>query len=158
MSESNAYQAPESEVDGAGKELAVVYGGFWVRVMASIIDSILMAIIIYPILMSIYGKDYFSSTHLVNGSLDALFSYVLPAVVVVLFWVYRSATPGKMAFGLKIVHAETLGKPTSGQLILRYLGYYVCIIPLFLGLFWVAFDKRKQGWHDKMANTVVVKG
>lgn len=158
MSENNVYQTPESEVDGADKEFVVVYGGFWVRVLASIVDTILMAIIIYPILMSIYGKAYFSSTRMVNGSLDILFSYILPAIVVVAFWIYRSATPGKMVFGLKIVDATTLAKPTNGQLILRYLGYYVAIIPLFLGLFWVAFDKRKQGWHDKLAKTLVIKG
>jgi len=29
--------------------------------------------------------------------------------------------------------------------------------PFFLGIFWVAFDKKKQGWHDKLAGTVVVK-
>jgi uncharacterized RDD family membrane protein YckC len=36
-------------------------------------------------------------------------------------------------------------------LIVRYLGYFVSSIPFGLGLFWVAFDARKQGWHDKMA-------
>ena len=40
---------------------------------------------------------------------------------------------------------------------MRYLGYYVSIIPLFLGLIAVAFDPRKQGWHDKLAGTVVVR-
>jgi uncharacterized RDD family membrane protein YckC len=39
----------------------------------------------------------------------------------------------------------------------RYLAYFVSIIPLFLGVLWVAWDKKKQGWHDKLANTVVVQ-
>ena len=49
------------------------------------------------------------------------------------------------------------GVPTLRQLVIRYLGYYVSTIPLGLGLIWVAFDARKQGWHDKMAGTVVVR-
>lgn len=74
-----------------------------------------------------------------------------------LFWVYRQATPGKMVISARIVDARTGGKPGTGQLIGRYLGYYVSIIPLLLGLVWVAFDARKQGWHDKLAGTVVVR-
>jgi uncharacterized RDD family membrane protein YckC len=82
---------------------------------------------------------------------------VAPAVATVLFWMYRQATPGKMALGLRVVDATT-GRPAStGQLVGRYLGYYVSMIPLLLGLLWVAFDPRKQGWHDKLAHTVVVR-
>jgi len=62
-----------------------------------------------------------------------------------------------MAIGAKIVDAKT-GRPAStGQLVGRYLGYYVSSIPFFLGIFWVAFDDRKQGWHDKLAGTVVIR-
>ena len=52
--------------------------------------------------------------------------------------------------------AATGEKPTMKQWILRYIGYFVSIVPLGLGYVWVAFDKRKQGWHDKLAGTVVV--
>jgi uncharacterized RDD family membrane protein YckC len=81
----------------------------------------------------------------------------LPAIAVILFWVYKSATPGKMALKLKIVDAKTGDKPSTGQLIGRYFGYYVSILPFMLGIIWVGFDGRKQGWHDKLAGTVVVK-
>jgi uncharacterized RDD family membrane protein YckC len=84
-------------------------------------------------------------------------NYFLPAIVVILFWVYKSATPGKMILGLKIVDARTGGIPSTGQLIGRYLGYYVSTIPLLLGLIWVGIDVRKQGWHDKLAGTVVIR-
>jgi uncharacterized RDD family membrane protein YckC len=62
-----------------------------------------------------------------------------------------------MVVSAKIVDAKTGGKPTTQQLVVRYLGYFVSTIPLGLGLLWVAFDPRKQGWHDKMAGTVVVR-
>jgi uncharacterized RDD family membrane protein YckC len=88
---------------------------------------------------------------------DILFNYILPAIAVIIFWVYKSATPCKMGTKLTIVDAKTGGKPSTGQFIGRYLAYYVSIIPLFLGLIWVGIDRRKQGWHDKLAGTVVIK-
>jgi len=133
------------------------YGGFWIRVGAALIDSLLLAMIIVPILSVVYGPAYWGSDAMVQGPIDVLLTWVAPAVATVLFWMYRQATPGKMALGLRVVDATT-GRPAStGQLVRRYLGYYVSIIPLLLGLLWVAFDPRKQGWHDKLAHTVVVR-
>ena len=62
-----------------------------------------------------------------------------------------------MTIKAKIVDAKTGEKPTLTQFIIRYLGYFVAVIPLGLGIFWVAWDSKKQGWHDKMAGTLVVK-
>jgi len=135
----------------------VEYAGFWIRSGAAIIDSILMLIIITPLLTAIYGINYWDSELIFNGTWDVLLNYIFPAIAVVIFWTYKSATPGKMATRLTIVDAKTGGKPSTQQFIIRYLGYYVSTIPLGLGILWVAFDKRKQGWHDKMANTVVIK-
>lgn len=134
-----------------------VYAGFWIRVGASIIDSILILLIIAPILTFIYGKEYWVSESFIQGTWDVLLNYILPAIAIVIFWIYRSATPGKMVLGLTIVDATTGGKPSTGQFIGRYLGYYVSTIPLLLGLIWVGIDKRKQGWHDKLAGTVVIR-
>lgn len=133
------------------------YAGFWIRTGASIIDSILILIIIGPILTVIYGIDYWVSESSIHGIWDILFNYVLPAFAVIIFWIYKSATPGKLATKITIVDAKTGGKPSTGQLIGRYLGYYVSIIPLFLGIIWVGIDKRKQGWHDMLAGTVVIR-
>ncbi len=135
-------------------EVPVQYVGFWARVGASIIDSILMAIILVPIGRIFLGDvtmwDWDNPANiLVNG--------VLPAIAVVVFWIYRQATPGKMAIGAKIVDEKTLGKPSTGQLIGRYFAYYVSTIPLLLGLIWVGIDARKQGWHDKLAGTLVIR-
>jgi uncharacterized RDD family membrane protein YckC len=133
------------------------YAGFWVRVGAALIDTVLICIVIWPVLTAVYGADYWSGDRLIQGPLDFLVSWVLPAVAVVLFWLARQATPGKMAIGARIVDAKTGGKPTTRQLVIRYLGYYVAMLPLFIGILWVAFDPRKQGWHDKLAGTVVVR-
>lgn len=133
------------------------YAGFWIRVCASLIDTMLMLIIIAPALSLIYGMDYWLSETYFFGLWDVLFNYVFPAIAVILFWIYKQATPGKMAFRLQIVDADT-GQPVpTPRLIGRYLGYYVSMIPLLLGLIWVGIDKKKQGWHDKLARTVVIR-
>jgi len=135
----------------------VEYAGFWIRTGAAIIDSFILFIIIAPLLTFIYGYEYWLPEHIISGTWDVLISYVFPVLAVIIFWMYKSATPGKIGTKLTIVDAKTGGKPTTQQFIIRYLGYYVSTIPLGLGILWVAFDNRKQGWHDKMANTVVIK-
>ena len=133
------------------------YAGFWIRVWATLIDTALLCILILPILGIVYGREYWTSTQLIQGPVDVVLSWIAPAIAVVLFWVARQATPGKMVISARIVDARTGLKPTTGQLVGRYLGYFVAMIPLFVGILWVAFDPRKQGWHDKLAGTVVVR-
>ncbi|WP_126456951.1 RDD family protein [Sulfuriflexus mobilis] len=132
------------------------YAGFWIRAVAAVIDTLLALIITLPVLIAIYGTGYLLSESYIQGFWDVLFSYIFPIIAVILFWIYKSATPGKMITRLTIVDAKTGGKPSIGQFIGRYFAYYVSIIPLFLGIIWVGIDKQKQGWHDKLAGTVVV--
>lgn len=134
-----------------------VYAGFWLRVGAALLDTVLWLIVAGPILWGIYGPELFAEDTFVAGSWDFLLSWVFPAIATIVFWIYRSATPGKMAIGARVVDARTGGHPSTGQLVGRYFGYYVSAIPLLLGLLWVAWDPRKQGWHDKLAGTVVVR-
>ena len=141
------------------QELDIEYVGFWARVAAAIIDTICAMMIIVPVILAAYGSEYLTliQDKFVAGPVDLLVQYVFPAVAVVIFWLTRQATPGKMVIGAKVVDATTLGKLSVGQAILRYLGYYVSTIPLMLGLVWVGFDAKKQGWHDKIAGTLVIK-
>jgi uncharacterized RDD family membrane protein YckC len=133
------------------------YVGFWARVGAALLDTILLAIVTGPLLTAIYGMAYWTGDAFIEGPADFLLSWVFPAVAIVAFWIAKQATPGKMAISARIVDAKTGNAPGPGQLIGRYLGYFVAMLPLFLGILWVAFDRRKQGWHDKLAGTVVVK-
>lgn len=133
------------------------YVGFWPRVGAAIIDTLLTCLITIPLVVGIYGWKYFESEKFVQGPADFLITWMFPAIAVILFWLRSQATPGKMAVSAVVVDANT-GNPISvGQAIGRYLAYFVSIIPLCLGIFWVGFDSRKQGWHDKLAGTVVVR-
>jgi len=88
---------------------------------------------------------------------DFIVNWIFPLVATVVFWVYKSATPGKMALKAKVVDARTGYTPTVKQSIIRYIGYYISLLPIGLGFLWVGWDKKKQGWHDKLAGTVVIR-
>lgn len=130
------------------------YAGFWIRIVAHVVDTIVFSLIIIPIIL--WMADFNLSRYSEQSSGAFIVNYVLPVLAVWIFWYYKSATPGKMIFRLKIVDAKTLGRLSIGQTIGRYFAYFISAIPLLLGFIWVAFDQRKQGWHDKLAGTLVI--
>ena len=138
---------------------SVRYAGFWIRTWATLVDVLLLMAISLPLLLWIYGLEYFDpeSAGGIRGPMDFLISYVLPTVAVFIFWRYKSATPGKMIIHARIADASTGGQPSFGQFLIRYVAYLVSMIPLGLGFIWIAFDQRKQAWHDKLAGTVVIR-
>ena len=133
------------------------YAGFWVRFGALVIDMVIMMILFYTPLSLIYGEEYWYSDKMILGFWDFLLGYVIPIVLTIVLWLKFQGTPGKMAMKLSIVDART-GKTISfNQAVIRYFAYILSMLPLFLGFIWVGFDKKKQGWHDKIADTVVIK-
>lgn len=156
MPVESVYQTPTSDLTSEpGDE--VVYAGFWIRVLANILDGIFYMIIAFPLLTAIYGMVYWESEEYTLGVWDFLISNILPIIIVITFWVYKSATPGKMVLGLEIISLGENKKLSVGQAIGRYFAYIPAYLVFFLGIIWVAFDKRKQGWHDKLASTAVIK-
>lgn len=133
------------------------YAGFWIRLGAVLIDLVVIAIVFWIPLTLIYGGEYWVGDQFYHGFWDLMFSYILPFVATVWFWLRFFGTPGKMALRLKIVDANTGSKLSIGQAIGRYFAYIVAAIPLFLGYIWIGMDKRKQGLHDKLAGTVVIR-
>lgn len=89
------------------------YAGFWIRTAAAVIDTILMLVVFVPILIVVYGLDALVSDDYDQGFVGLLINYILPALAVIIFWIYKSATPGKMMTGLSIVDAKTGGKPST---------------------------------------------
>ena len=133
------------------------YVGFWARVVAALIDTVMLILITIPLTYLAYGKISSGDGSITQGPLDILINWLVPAAVILWLWHKMQATPGKMALSARIVDADTGQAPTMTQFVIRYLGYFVSTIPLGLGLIWVGVDARKQGWHDKMARTVVVR-
>jgi len=127
----------------------MIYAGFWRRVGATMVDSI----IYFVLLALILGPKYVDSSVL---SFEGIVSNGIALSLTVVLWIRYMGTPGKLLLGCQVVDADS-GEPiTIKQAIIRYLGYFVSIMTLFIGFLWVAWDKRKQGFHDKMANTVVL--
>ena len=151
----NIYAAPNSDV--SPQEGEIHYSGFWIRLLASLIDTVWLLLLTFALGWMIYGAIYFQSTEFTQGYADLFITYVLPFILTILFWYYKAATPGKMILGMRIVDANTLGKVSTGRLFLRYLSYYISMLVLGLGFLWVGWDRRKQGWHDKIARTLVIK-
>ena len=107
------------------------YAGFWVRVVAYIIDIIVMAVLSITI--------------------------IGPLLYMPIMWWKKGATLGQMALGLKVVRAVD-GGPIGGQAaVIRFIGLIIAIVVLYIGVIWVAFEPRKRGWADMMAGTVVIK-
>ncbi|WP_336942967.1 RDD family protein [Acinetobacter modestus] len=130
------------------------YAGFWIRFAASIIDNIIIFVALIPIAMLLGWESTYSSR--LSSRIDWLWQ-ILFAVFFVFCWVKFAGTPGKRLLRLKVLDERTGENITVGQGIIRYIGYFPAILVLFIGLIWVAFDSKKQGWHDKMAKTVVVR-
>ena len=119
--------------------------GFWIRVGAYLIDGILLAIV-GGILGRIFGSG-------VGGGLNLL----IGVVYFVYFWTNGGQTIGFKATNLHIV--KTDGSPmTISDGIIRYIGLIISFVVIGLGVMWVGWDANKQGWHDKMAHTYVVRG
>jgi uncharacterized RDD family membrane protein YckC len=143
-------------VDGAAAS-APEYVGFWKRFVAVLIDCFILVILCTPLLWAIYGREYFSPAREgLAGAWDFVINVILPMIAAIIFWKYRGATPGKMAIAAKIVDAKSGAAPSTGQCIVRYFAYLVSMLPLGLGFLWIAIDRRKQAFHDKIAGTVVI--
>lgn len=136
----------------------VEYAGFWVRLGATLVDSLILLLITLPLTYVFYGSALLEKQgQVLLGGWDFVINWLLPTIAVILLWFFKGATPGKMVTSVKVVDEKTGLTPGIKQSIIRYVAYFISMLPLFMGFFWVAIDKKKQGWHDKIAKTVVVK-
>ena len=137
----------------------LTWGGFWIRAVAYLIDAIVLNVVLWVLAVAVSGQvdptaDIGSSMAwgtAVSGS------FLVPAIYTIGFWITSGATPGKMAFGMQVVDAATGTPVTAGQAIGRFFAYIVSGAVFCLGFIWIGLDARKQGWHDKLASTVVVR-
>ncbi|MGZ8562794.1 MAG: RDD family protein [Candidatus Limnocylindria bacterium] len=133
------------------------YAGFWVRFLAFFLDGIVLGVL-SAALLPFSGPQFTmtGSTFTVHATANALGTLV-GLVYFIGFWAWRGQTVGMMPFNMQVVGVADGKKIDVVRGLLRYVGVIISIIPLFLGLIWAAFDPRKQGWHDKMAQTVVIR-
>lgn len=129
------------------------YAGFWIRFGAVVIDFLILSIPIGLISQYIFGVPE-NRLELSTSDVVANLTFI---IVSIFCWVKFAGTPGKLILNLKVLDAQTGHHVTIGQAIIRQLAYILSALCLLLGFFWIGFDKKKQGWHDKLAKTVVVK-
>jgi uncharacterized RDD family membrane protein YckC len=124
--------------------------GFWIRVLAFIIDSILVGIVESAIAAIL---------NLTPGGRSGL-QILFGLVYFVYFWSSASPWPGQTV-GMKLLNLRVIRTDGSnldiGQALIRFVGLFISFLVIFIGVIWVAFDPNKQGWQDKIAGTYVVK-
>lgn len=149
------------------------FAGFWRRLVAYLIDNTIICIVFFVLFMiaviaffigaaSSESSDWIAD--LANPARMYSIAIIILGLFIVIFIVYftyfhgvNGRTPGKTLLGLQVVSAD--GSPISfGISFLRAVGYLVSslLLTIPIGFIWAAFDKRKQGWHDKIAGTVVI--
>jgi uncharacterized RDD family membrane protein YckC len=149
------------------------YAGFWIRVAARLVDSLILGIP-FTILFSVFaiGAGVFAGNantdnQKAQGAVAVLFGgvfllvYLLALLVTFGYWIYfwgkTGETLGMRLFRLRVIDANTGALIGYGRATIRLLMTFINTWACYLGWIWVAFDPRKQGWHDKVANSVVVR-
>ena len=132
-------------------------GGIRVVPLTFVLDSLVIGIITTAIAPGAFtftqtGPNYFELNY---G--PSAFGGLVGLVYFVGLWAWRGQTAGMMLFKLRVVRADDGGDVDVVRSILRYVGLIISFAVILVGVIWVAFDGRKQGWHDKIGSTVVVR-
>jgi uncharacterized RDD family membrane protein YckC len=144
--------APPVEPEGPAP--GVAFGGAGERLLAYIIDGLIVAgVAIVLGIVSVGVLFIFPPLAL----LAFLAIFVVDLAYFPYFWKTRGQTPGMRAFQLYVVRDRDGGPISTGQAILRLIGYWIDGVVLYLGFIWILIDSRKRGWHDLIAGTVVIK-
>ena len=124
----------------------VEYMGFWIRLAAVAIDSILLTVV-----------NLILRAAIDNSGVELLISVAVNLGYAVIMTAWRGQTVGKMVVGIQVVDSQG-NIPGIGAVLLReVVGKFLSAIALGLGYLWVAWDKKKRGWHDHIAGTYVVR-
>jgi len=143
--------------------VSIPYAGFWLRVVASIIDSLaLFAIqvvcgILLRLTSSLVADVMVGGGNTSQFLILLLFNMVINWAYFVVFTGSCGQTLGKMALRIKVVRTDGSDFGYGRALLREVPGKFVSGLILGIGYLMVAFDERKQGLHDKIADSYVVK-
>jgi uncharacterized RDD family membrane protein YckC len=137
-----------------------VYGGFWIRSLAYIIDAILIgairSIILIPLGIGIIERPFASPWFFMHLGQAELAGVALSLCYFVFFWTQYGATPGKMILKLKVVNP--LGGPiTVGQAVGRYFSQILSGLIFGIGFMMAGWDEEKRALHDRLCDTRVIR-
>ncbi len=144
----------------------VVYAGFWIRFAAIFIDSLILFVanfvigfivgLVIGVLILASGRQMDESANTTLNLISLIIALALNAGYFSFYWA-GGQTLAMRWLHLRVVDAQTGGPIGVGRGFTRWLGYVLSAVACYVGLIWAAFDPRKQGWHDKIANTVVIQ-
>jgi uncharacterized RDD family membrane protein YckC len=150
-------------VPPAGPAPGVRYAGHPARFVAYLVDGFIAGLLVWAVAI-VFGM--LTAALAVTGSdtatvLGALFTVLAVVVVSVAyfpwFWAHGGQTPGMRILRLRVVRAADGGELSAGQAVLRLIGLWISFAVFYLGVIWILFDAQRQGWHDKIAGTVVIE-
>ena len=144
----------------------VRYGGFWIRVVAAVIDAIIVRVVVAPIGIMFGGMSFLAGMGggIPHAGMALLGGGITFLLVIAGGWLYEAflesssyqATLGKMIFGMKVTDLQgnriSFGRATGRHFAKILSGLMLCI-----GFIMVGFTERKQGLHDMLAGTLVRK-
>jgi len=151
MTTPSTWQAPEPE---AGPAPGVVFADPGSRLVAYIIDIVVTFGIII-VLVIVTGLAAVITPFL--AIVPVLAILVVPLIYFPYYWQKSGQTPGMKMMSIKVVRDSDGGPVSWGAAILRLIGYWVSGAVFYIGYIWIFIDKRKRGWHDLIASTVVIK-
>jgi uncharacterized RDD family membrane protein YckC len=154
--------APNWNAAAAGQ--ATRYGGFWIRLMAYLIDGIMLNVVFWVVALVIGVKPIPTDPATMNSPDMMLEMGKFEVAALVLTWLYfalmesspRGATVGKMVCGLRVVDQQG-NRISFARATGRFFAKFISGMILLIGYLMVAFTDRKRGLHDIMAGTLVVK-
>lgn len=140
-------------------------GGFWIRTMAYLIDTVILEFLSFILMlvgMLAMSLGPAGLTAMDEERIMGLLGpyYLFSTIVTIVYFTYFHGsvgqTPGKMLCGLKVVRVN--GEPLGyARAFLRWVGYLPSSLIFGLGFLWIAWDRHKQAWHDKIAGTHVIR-
>ncbi len=147
----------------AGPAPGIAYASGGARLVAYIVDTIVAGILIVAvtiILGIVMSAGAASNSGAAVGG-GALVWFIALLVISLgyfpWFWSHGGATPGMKMLNIRVVREVDGGPVTGGQAILRLIGYWINSLVFYIGFIWILIDAHRQGWHDKLANTVVIE-
>ena len=140
--------------------------GFWIRLIAIVIDIIIISAARYPITLIFWAlsDDFLIWGGLKRGSSNIGLNILYITINLAIFFAYfiimdvrYHATLGKTLFRLEVVGIDLLPIRYREAILRETIGKAISLFACFLGFIWAGFDARKQAWHDKIAGTYVIR-
>jgi uncharacterized RDD family membrane protein YckC len=139
----------------------VIAVGFGPRLLAALIDGVMVGFLSF-MLAFVIGLIAIFTGMIKTGEdsnalqlLTILCLLLFSIVYYIGFWSSDGQTMGNTVVGLKVIRTNG-SRLSAGRALLRYIGYLINAVFFSIGFLWAAFDPKRQGWHDKLAGTLVV--